>query len=289
MPQPRLVDANGIQLAVTEAGQGAPVVLVHGFPELAHSWRHQLPALANAGLRAIAYDQRGYGESSKPEPIEAYAITALVDDLIGLLDAEEIDSAALVGHDWGSIVVWSAAVMFPDRVSTVVSLNVPYRGWCTGFPSIDFIKEHLVDRFGYVLYFQEPGRVEKSFAADPARWLKRSYQGVTANTEFQTEDEFAFYVDAFTAGGITGPVNYYRNIDANIEATAHLKDAAVSQPTLMVTTEYDPVLPASLAEGMDRWVPDLRSAHIENCGHWTQQEQPDRVNELLTGFLAKTG
>ena len=80
-----------------------------------------------------------------------------------------------------------------------------------------------------------------------------------------------------------------RNIDANIEATAHLKDAAVSQPTLMVTTEYDPVLPASLAEGMDRWVPDLRIAHIENCGHWTQQEQPDRVNELLTGFLAKTG
>ena len=289
MPQPRIVDANGIQLAVTEAGEGEPVVLVHGFPELAYSWRYQLPALADAGLRVIAYDQRGYGESSNPESIADYAITALVDDLIGLLDAEEFDSAALVGHDWGGIVVWSAAVMFPERVSKVVSLNVPYRGWCTGFPSTEYIKEHLVDRFGYVLYFQETGRVEKAFAADPARWLKRSYQGVTANTEFQDDDEFAVYVDAFTAGGITGPVNYYRNIDANIEATAHLKDAVVSQPTLMVTTDYDPILPASLAEGMDRWVPDLRIAHIENCGHWTQQEQPDRVNELLTGFLAKTG
>jgi pimeloyl-ACP methyl ester carboxylesterase len=171
----------------------------------------------------------------------------------------------------------------------VVSLNVPYRGWCTGFPSSEYIKEHLVERFGYVLYFQETGRVEKAFGADPARWLKRSYQGVTANTEFQGDDEFAVYVDAFAAGGITGPVNYYRNIDANIEATAHLKDAAVSQPTLMVTTDYDPILPASLAEGMDRWVPDLRIAHIENCGHWTQQEQPDKVNELLAGFLAKTG
>ncbi len=288
MPQPRIVDANGIQLAVTEAGEGEPVVLVHGFPELAYSWRYQLPALAAAGLRVIAYDQRGYGESSKPESIEDYAITALVDDLIGLLDAEEFDSAALVGHDWGSIVVWSAAVMFPERVSKVVSLNVPYRGWCTGFPSTEYIKEHLVDRFGYVLYFQETGRVEKAFAADPARWLKRSYQGVTANTEFQGDDEFAVYVDAFTAGGITGPVNYYRNIDANIEATAHLKDAAVSQPTLMVTTDYDPILPASLAEGMDRWVPDLRIAHIENCGHWTQQEQPNKVNELLAGFLAQT-
>ena len=289
MPQPRLVDANGIQLAVTEAGEGEPVVLVHGFPELAFSWRYQLPALADAGLRVIAYDQRGYGDSSKPESIEDYAITALVDDLIGLLDAEEFDSAALVGHDWGSIVVWSAAVMFPERVSKVVSLNVPYRGWCTGFPSTEYIKEHLVDRFGYVLYFQETDRVEKAFAADPARWLKRSYRGVTANTEFQDDDEFAVYVDAFTAGGITGPVNYYRNIDANIEATAHLKDAAVSQPTLMVTTDYDPILPASLAEGMDRWVPDLRIAHIENCGHWTQQEQPDRVNELLVGFLVQTG
>jgi pimeloyl-ACP methyl ester carboxylesterase len=289
VPQPRIVDANRVQLAVTEAGEGEPVVLVHGFPELAYSWRYQLPALADAGLRVIAYDQRGYGESSKPESIEDYAITALVDDLIGLLDAEEFDSAALVGHDWGSIVVWSAAVMFPERVSKVVSLNVPYRGWCTGFPSTEYIKEHLVDRFGYVLYFQETGRVEKAFAADPARWLKRSYQGVTANTEFQGDDEFAVYVDAFTAGGITGPVNYYRNIDANIEATAHLKDAAVSQPTLMVTTDYDPILPASLAEGMDRWVPDLRIAHIENCGHWTQQEQPDRVNELLTRFLTETG
>ncbi|GMQ85044.1 MAG: alpha/beta hydrolase [Acidimicrobiia bacterium] len=285
MPQPRLVDANGIQLAVSEAGEGPPVVLLHGFPELAYSWRHQIPVLADAGLRAIAYDQRGYGESSKPDSIEAYTITALVDDLIGLLDAERIDSAALVGHDWGSIVAWSAALMFPERVSRVISLNVPYRGWCTGFPSTDYIKAHLVDRFGYVLYFQEPGRVEKSFAADPGRWLRRSYHGVTANTEFQGDDEFGVYVDAFTAGGITGPVNWYRNIDVNLEITAHLQDAEVSQPTLMVTTDSDPVLPASLAGGMSRWVPDLRIAHVENCGHWTQQEQPGRVNELLTSFL----
>ena len=284
----RLVHANGIKLAVTEAGDGPPVVLVHGFPELAYSWRHQLPALAGAGLRAIAYDQRGYGGSSKPEPIDQYGLTTLVDDLIGLLDAEDIGNAALVGHDWGSIVVWSAALLYPDRVSKVVSLNVPYRGWCAGFPSTDYLQQDdaLRDRFGYVLYFQEVGRTEKAFARSPADWLKRSYHGVTADTDFQSGDEFAVYVDAFTEGGIAGPINYYRNIDANLEATAHLKDAPVTQPTLMVTTDYDPVLPASLAEGMDRWVPDLRVAHVADSGHWTQQEQPDRVNEILIEFLA---
>lgn len=285
----RLVQANGIELAVTEAGDGPPVVLLHGFPELAYSWRYQLPALAGAGLHAIAFDQRGYGGSSKPEQIEDYALVTLVDDLIGLLDAEEIEQAALVGHDWGSIVAWTAALLFPDRVSKLVSLNVPYRGWCAGFPSTEYMAEHLADRFGYVLSFQEPGRAEKAFAADPGRWLKRSFQGVTANTEFQSDDEFAVYVDAFSAGGIAGPINWYRNIDANLEATAHLEDAPVTQPTLMVTAEYDPVLPASLAEGMERWVPDLQVAHVEGSGHWTQQEQPDRVNELLTAFLAEPG
>ena len=286
MSSQRLVDANGVELAVTEAGDGPPVVLIHGFPELAYSWRRQVPALAQAGLRAIAYDQRGFGGSSKPTAIDEYGLTTLVDDLIGLLDAENLDHAALVGHDWGSIVAWSAALMFPDRVSKVVSLNVPYRGWCAGFPSTEYMREHLADRFGYVLYFQEVGRAEKAFARSPSDWLRRSYLGVTADTEFQTAEEFAVYVEAFTDGGIAGPINYYRNIDANLEATAHLNDAPVTQPTLMVTTDFDPILPASLAEGMDRWVPDLEVAHVEGSGHWTQQEQPDRVNEILTGFLA---
>jgi len=284
----RLVNANGIELALFDTGEGPPVVLVHGFPELAYSWRYQLPALADAGLRAIAYDQRGYGGSSKPEEIGAYGLITLVDDLIGLLDAEGIDEAALIGHDWGSIVAWSAALLHPDRVSKMVSLNVPYRGWCAGFPSTEYMERDdlLRKRFSYVLHFQEPGRAEKGFDRDPAAWLKRSYLGVTADTEFQTDDEFAVYLGAFTEGGITGPINYYRNIDANLEATEHLRNAPVTQPTLMVTTDYDPILPASLAEGMDRWVPDLTVEHVEGSGHWTQQEQPARVNELLTGFLA---
>lgn len=283
----RIVDANGIQLAVTEAGDGPPVVFLHGFPELAYSWRHQLPALADAGFHAIAYDQRGYGGSSKPEAVDAYGLPTLAADLVGLLDAEGIEDAVIVGHDWGSLVTWTTALLHPDRVTGIVSLNVPYRGWCAGFPTIDHMTrdERLRQRFSYVLGFQEPGRTEGSFAKSPEDWLRRIYSGVAADTEFLSHEELAVYVDAFTEGGLAGPLNWYRNIDANHEATAHLRDATITQPTLMVTVEFDPILPARLAEGMDRWVPDLTVEHVAGSGHWTQQEQPERVNDILIGYL----
>jgi epoxide hydrolase A/B len=283
----RLVDANGIQLAVTEAGDGPAVVLLHGFPELAYSWRHQLPALAGAGFRAIAYDQRGYGGSSKPEAVDAYGLPTLAADLVGLLDEEEIDDAVVVGHDWGSLVTWTTALLHPDRISRIVSLNVPYRGWCAGFPTIEQMTqdERLKQRFSYVLAFQESGRTEASFAKSPEDWLRRIYLGATADTEFLSDEELAVFVDAFTEGGLTGPLNWYRNIDENHEATERLENATITQPTLMVTAEFDPILPAGLAEGMERWVPNLTVEHVAGSGHWTQQEQPERVNDILLDYL----
>ena len=277
--------ANGIDLAVTEEGMGDPVVLIHGFPELAYSWRHQLPALADAGFRAIAYDQRGYGGSSKPTTIEAYGLTNLVADVIGLLDVLEIERAILVGHDWGSIVVWTAALMYPDRVEKVVSLNVPYRGWCAGFPTIEFMAEHLADRFGYVLTFQEQGVTEEAFESDPYAWLRTIYSSIAADKDFMSGDDFAVYRDSFVEGGIFGPLGPYRNIDANAAATEYLANAPITQPTLMITADRDPILPPSLAEGMERWVADLTVVGIEHCGHWTQQEQPEHVNAALIDFL----
>ena len=274
-----------VSLGVVDVGEGAPVVFVHGFPELAYSWRHQVPAVADAGFRAIAYDGRGYGASNRPSAIDRYRLDLLVGDLVGLLDGLELERASLVGHDWGSIVVWSAAVMEPDRVNRVVSLNVPYRGWCCGFPPVAFIRENLADRFGYVLSFQEPGGEEERFGVDPARWLRRVYRGMTKNRDFMSDEAFRVYLQAFTANGIAGPLNYYRNIDANWEATVPLADAEIRHPTLMVLADGDPVLPAALAEGMDRWVPDLRTEVIGDCGHWTQQERPAEVNRLIIDFL----
>jgi len=276
---------NGVQLAAIDEGVGDPVVMIHGFPELAFSWRHQIPALTEAGFRAIAYDQRGYGESSKPESIEAYALTNLAADAVGLLDALGLERATFVGHDWGSIVVWATAIMHPERVESVVSLNVPYRGWCAGFPSTEVIREKLADRFGYVLGFQEPGVTEAAFEADPDAWLRAIYLGIAAEPAFMSDDEFAVYRDAFVRDGLFGPLGPYRNIDANAAATAHLANEPITQPTLMITADRDPILPPMLATGMERWVPNLEVADISHSGHWTQQEQPRQVNEALISFL----
>lgn len=279
--------ANEIELAVIEQGAGDPVLFIHGFPELAYSWRHQMPALADAGFRAIAYDQRGYGDSSKPETVEAYALTNLVADAIGLLNTLDIERATLVGHDWGSIVVWTAALMHPGRVEKVVSLNVPYRGWCAGFPTIEFMTEHLADRFGYVLTFQEAGVTEAAFESDPYAWLRSIFVGIAADRDFMSGEEFTVYRNAFVEGGIFGPLGPYRNIDANAVATEHLANAPITQPTLMITADRDPILPPSLAEGMERWIDDLTIADIEHSGHWTQQEQPDHVNTAIINFLQR--
>jgi len=276
---------NGIDLAVDDVGSGPAVVMIHGWPETRHSWRHQVPALAAAGYRAIALDCRGYGGSSKPDELSAYALKEVVGDLIGLFDAAELQNPVLVGHDWGSIIVWTAAVLHPDRIRALVSLNVPYRGWCVGFPTIDYIREHLADRFGYVLGFQEEGRTEASFAADPDRFLRRVYGSIAKEPAFMAEADFATYRDAFVAGGMTGPLNYYRNIDANHLALADFADASIGLPTLMIVADSDPILPPSLAVGMERWLSNLTITHVGDSGHWTQQEQPGQVNEALLGFL----
>lgn len=284
----RAIETNGVTLAVDDQGSGDPVILLHGFPELAYSWRHQIPALVDAGYRAIAFDQRGYGNSSKPDHVDDYSLSHLMGDVIGLLDRLGIDSATVVGHDWGSIVAWTTAVRYPDRVAKVVSLNVPYRGSCVGFPTIEFIRDQLLDRFGYVVMFQEPGVVEAAFNADPRVWLSGIYRPMAADRNFLTDAEFCVFVEAFEAGGITGPVNWYRNIDANARAFADVRDAPISQPTLMVAADGDPVLPVRLTEGMDRWISDLTTVIIKGSGHWTQQEQPDAVNDTLINWLDQT-
>ena len=284
----RTMEVNGVSLSVDDRGTGDPIVLLHGFPELAYSWRHQIPALVDAGFRVISFDQRGYGASGSPDDVDAYDLSHLVDDVVGVLDRLGIDQATIVGHDWGSIVAWTLAVTRPERVARVVSLNVPYRGACFGFPTTKVLAEQLAGRFGYILMFQEEGTAEAGFSADPRSWLMGFYSGGARGREFMSDEELATYVDAFTAGGITGPVNWYRNIDTNATALAHTLDAPITQPTLMIAADSDPVLPLSLTDGMDRWIENLDVVVIEDCGHWTQQEKPEAVNAALIEWLDRT-
>lgn len=280
----RTVQANGVRLHLVEEGEGFPVVLCHGFPELWYSWRYQIHPLAEAGLRAIAPDLRGYGGSDKPDAIEDYGIETLAGDVVGLLDALDIDRAVLVGHDWGSLVVWSTAVMHPQRVERVVSLNVPYRGQCAGFPPLEVL-EKMGNRVYYVLYFQEPGRAETRFGEDLRAHLRRFYDTAAGDPAFLSEKDFAVYLRAFEEGGLSGPLNYYRNIDVNWQATRPLADRPLERPCMLLMADRDPVLPVALAQGLERWLPDLRVETIADCGHWTQQEKPDEVNRLLLEFL----
>jgi pimeloyl-ACP methyl ester carboxylesterase len=182
----------------------------------------------------------------------------------------------------------TTAIEHPDRVITLTNLNTPYRGWCCGFPTLSDLTDEARRRFSYVIGFQEVGAEEARFANDPDLWLKTIFHGFSANTEFMSDADFLVYREAFVSGGIGGPLGWYRNIDANAATFAHLANAPIEVPMLMITADYDPVLPATLADGMERWVSDLQVVAVTGSGHWTQQEQPEQVNAALIDFLSRS-
>lgn len=310
----RLVQTNGIRMHLAEAGEGFPVVMCHGFPELWYSWRHQLRALAEAGFRAIAPDQRGYGETDAPEPIEAYTQRQLVADIVGMLDAFGIEKCVIVGHDWGGAVAWNAAMMAPDRIERVIGVNTPLFPRAPMKPT-DLMKAIARGNFHYMLYFQEPGVAEAELERDVRRSLRGFYQeprefvsalGIGAapgvwgpagggvldrlpdrpHGAFLTDEDFEVFARAFEKTGFRGGLNWYRNIDRNWEESAGLEHR-VNQPALMITAELDPVLRPELCVGMQALVPNLRkTVLIEHCGHWTQQEKPTEANAAILEFLA---
>jgi soluble epoxide hydrolase / lipid-phosphate phosphatase len=279
------VETNGIRMHYVEQGSGFPVLLLHGFPELWYSWRHQIPALAGAGFRAIAPDLRGYGGSDKPYPVEDYDIQHLTDDLVGLLDALGIEKTVIVGHDWGGIIVWQFALMHPERVERVIALNTPFLPRAPISP-IEAFKAAPDGRFNYILHFQEEGVAEREMEADIEGTLRTVMRSTAGNASAITDEDIAVFADAFRAGGLRGPINFYRNFHKNWETTEYLAGRQVTVPSLMITAEKDPVLKPEMADGMGRWVPNVRFHHVKDSGHWTQQEQPDEVNRVMIDFLA---
>lgn len=305
-----------VQLAVHELGDGGdrpPVVLCHGFPELAYSWRHQLPAIADAGFRAIAPDQRGYNRSSAPEAIDAYGLGQLCGDLADLLDVLEIDRAVFVGHDWGGFVVWAMPILFPERCAGVVGVCTPY----TPFPGTEFLRSMFGnDEDMYMLWFQEPGVAESVLDSDPrkvfeklmvggvdtASLLERGMgraEGMSFNPfkdldsvpvlaeRVATDEEIDVYAEAFGRTGFRGGINWYRNIDANGAAYPEVGTRPLDLPTLMICSEWDPALPPALAANMANLCSDLEMATVPRTGHWVQQEDPESVNDLLVDWLTR--
>ncbi|MEZ0051308.1 pimeloyl-ACP methyl ester carboxylesterase [Mycobacterium sp. MAA66] len=304
-PTERIVDTNGVRLKVTEAGErGAPVVvLAHGFPELAHSWRHQIPALAAAGYHVLAPDQRGYGGSSRPAAIADYNIVNLTGDIAGLLDDVGAQRAVLVGHDWGSPVVTNFPLFHPDRVHGVVALSVPPVPRASA-PPTQIWRKIFGDNFFYMLYFQEPGVADAEFERDVRASMRRliALEGFTGSADslidrplpplpdWITDDEFEPYVTAFTETGFTGALNWYRNFDRNWELTEAPPARTITVPTLFLGGTADPVLSFTPRDRVRNVVTgQYREILLEGAGHWLQQERAEEVNAALITFIDGLG
>jgi pimeloyl-ACP methyl ester carboxylesterase len=308
----RTAAINGVELHVTEAGVGPPVIFVHGFPELAYSWRHQLPAVAAAGFHAVAPDQRGYGRSSRPAAIEDYDIDALTGDLLGLLGDLGEERAVFVGHDWGALLVWQLALLHPERVAGVVGMSVPFMPR-PPMPPVELMRQVLGDAFFYIIYFQEPGVADADLGRDPRETMWRMLAGMSNGGEapdftqalandgrgfverlpvptglpaWLGQAELDHFVAEFTRTGFTGGINWYRNLDRNWALTERIAGAKVSMPSLFIGGASDPVLLMSPPSVMDGWLEDHRGTIvIEGAGHWELQEKPAEVNAAIIAFL----
>lgn len=318
MPPLQYADVNGIRMGYYEAGPAddkLPLVLCHGWPELAFSWRHQIKALGDAGIRVIAPDQRGYGATSRPEAIEDYDIEHLTGDLVELLDHLNIAKAVFVGHDWGGFVVWQMPLRHPDRVAGVVGINTPHTARAPADP-IELFRKKFGDSM-YIVQFNashEPDRIFGSRVAQTFEAFMRKPLPVKApqtgelqtagvgasaktnlafpqmvaaydakydkRTPILSPEEMRVFVETFTRTGFTGGINWYRNMSRNWQRAEGL-DHAIRVPALMIMAENDAVLPPSAADGMEALIPDLEKYLVRDSGHWTQQEQPEEVSAKL--------
>lgn len=302
---------------IAEQGDGPLVILAHGFPESWYSWRHQMAALAEAGYHAVAPDQRGYGQTDRPEAIGAYTLCHLAGDLIGLIYALGGEQCTLVGHDWGAPVVWNTALLRPDLVHSLALLSVPFIATFYEGPVPTEAMQRIQgpDNYFYQYYFQEPGKAEAELeenvrgnmlrffygaSATPPpekRWrflfprTQRFVDGIPVPQELPpwlTEEDLNFFTAEFERTGFRGGLNWYRNMDRNRELLAFLRGSKIRQPSLFLAGEADGVIVMYRAafDNLEAAMPNLKGkVLVPGAGHWVQQEKPEEVNRSLLGFL----
>ena len=311
-PEPRLIDLGELALSVYIAGpeDGRPLLLVHGWPEIAYSWRNQIEPLARAGYRVIAPDLRGFGASDRPEPVEAYGVDAIMRDFSGLLDALGHEEAVFIGHDWGGIFTWHAAMLIPERVSGVIGVNTPH------LPRGDQPPTHYFNAVGgpdhYIMRFQEEGYAESRFRGREEAFFDFIFAAPPSPEKFESlfprathipknfsafsgrpEDEIVVpaehrsaYVEAYRRSGWASTINIYRNFDANwrrMEGVEHHLDL----PCMLLAAECDYMLPPALAGFMDELCSDAEVHVLKGCGHWTMWERPEEANRLMLDWLGR--
>jgi pimeloyl-ACP methyl ester carboxylesterase len=272
LAEPRTsIAGDGVTLAVLDAGEGSPVVLLHGFPDSSHVWRHQVPALVDAGLRVIAPDLRGFGESDRPERVEDYGVGSSVRDVLAVLDALEVERAHVVGHDFGAVVAWLLAAYAPQRVDRLVAMSVGHPGR----------RERTIEqreKGWYQLLFQFP-EAEELLRRDDWKLLREVFRG--------EGDLDRYLADLSRPGALTAGLNWYR---ANLSPARELEDRppvpAVAAPTLGLWSAGDRYLAEDrMVNSAEHVSGPWRYERIDDASHWLQLDQPERVNSLLVEFL----
>ncbi|WP_394248546.1 alpha/beta fold hydrolase [Vibrio profundi] len=303
-PLPTMIQLENVELEVFEAGQenrGNPIVLCHGWPEHAFSWRYQIPSLVEAGYHVIVPNQRGYGKSSQPADVESYDIVHLANDLALLLDHYGYENSTFVGHDWGAMVVWGLALLHPDRVNKIINLSLPYqeRG---ATPWLEMMEQFLGENYYFVHFNRQPGVADAILENNTHQFLNNLYRKNTPKSEPETgmvmidlanstvpngspimsEVELAIFVESFESSGFTGSINWYRNLDRNWHLLRDV-DPVIKHPTLMVYGLQDPI-PQS--ESLSKFVPNVDVVSLD-CGHWIQQEMPNETNQVMLNWLSR--
>ncbi len=260
-----------MKLAYDSEGDGALVVLLHGFPESRASWKHQLPRLAAAGFRAVAPDLRGYGDSPKPRDIGSYRVSLLVDDVVELIETLGGAPCVLVGHDWGAAVAWRLAMTRPDLLRKLVIINVPHPAAIARE-----IRRSTRQKINvlYQAYFQLPVLPELTMRLFGRRFLRRAGRF--------TPEEIEQYARQWR-GNLSPMIHYYRAIRKSRQEVRE-RGRPIETPTLIIWGENEPVFLPSALEDMERWVTNVRIERLPGIGHFAQHDAPERVSELIAEF-----
>lgn len=277
------IEAGGVRFHCAEQGTGPLVLLLHGFPECWYSWRHQLPALAAAGYRAVAPDLRGYNLSDKPRG--GYNIESLAGDIVAIAGALGEDRAHVAGHDWGGVIAWQVAWRYPAFTRSLVAMNAPHPAAYAAY-----VRRHprQMLRSVYMLLFQAPGVAEWLLTRRHASAVGQAFRRAARRPDAFTGADLAVYRDAFLRpGAARAALSYYRQ--ALRQGARALPSTPIEPPTLVLWGIGDPALERGMNDGLEARVRDLRVRYIEDCGHWTQQERPDIVTPALVEWLASQG
>jgi len=276
------VEANGLRFEVAMAGEGESLVLcLHGFPELHYSWRHQMPLLARMGYRVWAPNLRGYGGTSRPQGVRAYALENLTQDVASLIDASGAKEVILMAHDWGAVIAWVFAITKLRPLKRLVIMNVPHP--MVGAREIRHWRQFR--RSWYIFFFQLPWLPERMLGRGNGTAIGEIFKRSSCHPDrFGPEVRAVYNAAAARPGARTAMVNYYRALVRYLRQV-DLGDARIETPTLMIWGEEDIALNIHCAEGTEEWVPNLTLHRLPGVSHWVQQDAPDQVNAILEGWL----